>query len=358
MAFDPVQEDCHRLVLGAMRRGHASLTDAAFVERCMGLFQNDIDKLIACDKDRSFHLIAKAAELIDYRIPFLADEAEAEREAERAENMVRESCSLDPDNWDAKRVLAALTAASNDEYVQYLLDHLEAIKNDTARRMAAADDVYDQEEAGDLMRRPYLRWLAALSSRLLISGRYRMALDYAKQGLAFSPVDQAGMRFTALLAMAKLECTQEDIEGFRKDNALAFQDPAPVRRPLRKPAAAVDAWTLIAQMSVAYRTFDYESAERMLRTILRTYPRAAECLYCQTEFPDGVYSRVNIAPGSQDELILALSEATPLLQEGLGAPDNAGFATWIATHKLVQAELDESFIRRAGSRAPHNEGEN
>lgn len=358
MAFDPAQEDCHRLVLGAMRRGRASLTDATFVERCMGLFQNDIDKLIVCDKDRSFHLIAKAAELIDYRIPFLPDEAEAEREAARSENMVRESCSLDPDNWDAKRVLVALTAASNDEYVQYLLDNLEAVKDDTARRMAAADDAYSKEEAGDLVRRPYLRWLAALSSRLLISGRYRMSLDYANRALAFSPIDQAGVRFTALLAMAKLECTQEDIERFRRDNALAFQDPMPARRPLRKSAATADPWTLIAQMSVAYREYDYDTAEKTLRTILRSYPRAAECLYCQTEFPDGIYSRVNIAPGSQDELILALSEATPLLQEGLGAPDNAGFATWIATHKLVQAELDESITRPAGSHAPRNGGEN
>ena len=341
MAFDPAQEDCHRLVLGAMRRGQASLTDAGFVERCMGLFQNDIDKLIACDRDRSFHLIAKAAELIDYRIPFLADEAEAEREAERAENMVRESCALDPGNWDAKRVLTALTAASNDEYVQYLLDNLDALKNDTAQRTAAAEDDYDRKEAGDLMRRPYLRWLAALSSRLLISGRYRMALDYA-----------------ALLAMAKLECTQDDIARFRSDNALAFEDPLPARRTLSKTTVANDAWTLIAQMSVAYRDFDLDGAEKTLRTILRSYPRAAECLYCQTEFPDGVYSRVNIAPGSQDELILALSEATPLLQEGLGAPDNAGFATWIATHKLVQAELDEGVTRPTGSHAPLNGGEN
>ena len=358
MAFDPAQEDCHRLVLGEMRRGRASLTDATFVERCMGLFQNDIDTLIANDQDRSFHLIAKAAELIDYRIPFLSDEAKAESEATRAENMVREACALDPNNWDAKRVLAALTATSNDEYVQYLLDNLDAIKNDTASRMAAADDIYAQEESGDLMRRPYLRWLAALASRLLISGRYRMSLEYAKQALAFSPIDQAGVRFTALLSMAKLECTQGDIERFRRDNALAFQVPMPARRPLRKSSADVDAWTLIAQMSVAYRSFDYEGAEKALRTILRSYPRAAECLYCQTEFPDGIYSRVNIAPGSQDELILALSEATPLLQEGLGAPDNAGFATWIATHRLVQAELDESTLRKAGSRTPHNGGEN
>ena len=58
---------------------------------------------------------------------------------------------------------------------------------------------------------------------------------------------------------------------------------------------------------------------------------------------------MNVVPGSEDELILALSEATPLLQEGIGAPDNAGLAVWVATHDLVQGALERS-DRRAGAR--------
>ena len=69
--------------------------------------------------------------------------------------------------------------------------------------------------------------------------------------------------------------------------------------------------------SAAYRAFDYTSAERYLHQLMRVYPGAAEPLYYQAEFPDGIFARVNVVPGSQDELILAISEATPLLQEGI-----------------------------------------
>ncbi|MFR7797743.1 MAG: hypothetical protein ACLU37_06215 [Collinsella sp.] len=72
-------------------------------------------------------------------------------------------------------------------------------------------------------------------------------------------------------------------------------------------------------MSAAWRELDYE-APTLLRILARSCPHAAEALYFQTEFPDGVYARVNVASGSTDELVLALSEATPVLQEGLGAP--------------------------------------
>ena len=38
MAFDPLQEDCHRLVLEALRRDNIPLTDGAAVERLMEQF--------------------------------------------------------------------------------------------------------------------------------------------------------------------------------------------------------------------------------------------------------------------------------------------------------------------------------
>ena len=38
MAFDPIQEDCHRLVLEALRRDNIPLTDAAAVEHLMEQF--------------------------------------------------------------------------------------------------------------------------------------------------------------------------------------------------------------------------------------------------------------------------------------------------------------------------------
>ena len=101
-------------------------------------------------------------------------------------------------------------------------------------------------------------------------------------------------------------------------------------------------------MSAAWHALELDDAERYLRELARSYPRAADVLYCQTEFPDGIYARVQVAPQSLDELVLALSEATPLLQEGLGAPDNASFAYWVATNDAVISSLkDKKLINDA-----------
>ena len=105
-------------------------------------------------------------------------------------------------------------------------------------------------------------------------------------------------------------------------------------------------------MSAAWRELDYEGAEHYLRILARSCPHAAEALYFQTEFPDGVYARVNVGVGSTDELVLALSEATPVLQEGLGAPDNASFAAWVATN-----EIDERILRAAEQGLPFKGGD-
>lgn len=176
MAFDPIQEDCHRLVLEALRRDNIPLTDAAAVERLMEQFTRNPAPLIVHDRDRAGHLIAKVVEAVDYRIPFIPDDTQAEQEETAAENMLREAAALDPANWDAQRMLTALTAESNEEYVQYLVSKCDEVEHDLALKIASAQDPYEREAAGDLTRRPYLRWLAALASRALISGRYRMSL--------------------------------------------------------------------------------------------------------------------------------------------------------------------------------------
>ena len=191
MAFDPIQEDCHRLVLEALRRDNIPLTDTAAVERLMEQFTRNPAPLIVHDRDRAGHLIAKVVEAVDYRIPFIPDDTQAEQEEAAAENMLREAAALDPANWDAQRMLTALTASSNEEYVQYLVSKCDEVEHDLALKIASAQDPYEREAAGDLTCRPYLRWLAALASRALISGRYRMSLDAANRSLDFTPNDPA-----------------------------------------------------------------------------------------------------------------------------------------------------------------------
>lgn len=359
MAFDPIQEDCHRLILETMRRRHIMpLENEPFIERCMEEFQEDPSRLIVTDRDRSFHLVARATEIIDYRVPLIPDDTKAEEEAVEAEHELAEAVSLDAGNWDAKRMLTALRAESNTAYVEYLLAHKDEVRRDAEVALSNTADPYDREFAGDLARRPYLRWLAAIASRALIAGRYRLALSAAEESLALAPDDPADVRYTGMLAMAKLECTREDLKRFRSKHQVSFQSPGFLRRRNHTGERTPDAWSLIAELSVAYHELDLAGATRVLRTILRTYPRAASALYFQAEFPEGLYARVNIIPQSEDELILAISEATPLLQEGMGSPTNACFATWVGSHELVLEAMGQQEQRASATPRPHPGGEN
>ncbi len=352
MAFDPLQEDCLRLILSAMQREQVfPLENAEFIAQATKAFQQDPSSLIRTDRDRSFHLVCKATEIIDYRVPFLPSEEEVERQLGVAENYLREAVELDEDNWDAKRMLAIVQSESDDELVTYLTNNREAVAADAARLLEEANDPYALEYARDLGQRPHLRWLASLASRYFIAGQYRRALATAEESLALSPLDPAGVRHTGVLALAKLEVSAEEFARFRTNHALAYQVAAALAsqadpqftasQPANMPTGTLplDPWTLIAEISLAYRSFDFERATAGLRTLMNTYPRAAQPLYFQAEFPDGAFSRVHVMPGSEDELVLALSEATPLLQEGMGTPDAASFAIWIAEHELVQAAL-------------------
>ncbi|MFR3877536.1 MAG: hypothetical protein ACLTYW_04665 [Collinsella sp.] len=272
------------------------------------------------DRDRAGHLIAKVVEAVDYRIPLSLTIPRQSKKRQLPRNMLREAAAaLDPTNWDAQRMLTALTADSNEEYVQYLVSKRDEVEHDLALKIASAQDPYEREAAGDLMRRPYLRWLAALASRALISGRYRMSLEAANRSLDFAPNDPA--------VSATPRCSPWQSSNTPPRSSSAFALPlrpylanTPLRRRPKDAERDLDPWTLIALMSAAWRELDYESAEHYLRILARSCPHAAEALYFQTEFPDGVYARVNVGVGSTDELVLALSEATPVLQEGLGAP--------------------------------------
>lgn len=117
------------------------------------------------DRDRAGHLIAKVVEAVDYRIPFIPDDTQAEQEETAAENMLREAAALDPANWDAQRMLTALTAESNEEYVQYLVSKCDEVEHDLALKIASAQDPLRARGR----RRPYAPPLSALACRLGIA---------------------------------------------------------------------------------------------------------------------------------------------------------------------------------------------
>lgn len=349
MAFDPRQEDCLRLVLSAMKRDRIyPLNDAAYIERTMLAYQNDPTSLIKTDRDRSFHLVCLATELIDYQMPFLTSEDEINKLIERVERYLTEAVRIDEHNWDAKRMLFTVQSQSDDELVTYLLDNRSDVAAEAKRLIDEADDPYAREFANDLGQHPYQRWLASLASRQFIAGQYRCALATVEECLAIAPLDWAGARHTGMLALAKLEVDRAELQEFRTRHALAYQGLVPFAASQPNAQAGsqpLDPWSLIAEMSLAYRAFDYEGATETLREILRLFPHAPQTLFVQAEFPEGMFSRAHIMPGSDDELVVALSEATPLLQEGMGTPDSASFALWIAEHELVQAGLSEQDLQ-------------
>lgn len=352
MAFDPVQEDCLRLILGDLRRKRVfPLDNPAVVERGMATYREDPARLIKTDRDRSFHLMVQAAEVIDYRVPFIADDEQASAQEDVAIDYLHEAIDLDEGNWDARRMLAALDAPCNDDYVGFLLDSADRVREDLDRVLADVSDAYDREFANDLARRPYLRWLGSIASSALIAGQYRLSLDYARRALRFSPYDPGDVRRTAMLSLAKLECPAQELDAFRRDHALAFSDVAQALRRGGRLAAKqwLDPWEALARVSAAYRTFDFAQANRLLRQLVRQYDHGAEALFYQAEFPEGVFSRVNTLSESEDELILAISEATPLLKEGYGAPDTASFSAWVSESDAVQGALEDARGRVAST---------
>lgn len=360
MAFDPIEEDCARLVLASLQREHISLADnPLYADRCIRAYRKDPASLISTDHDRSFHLVAKAAEIADYRLPFVTSDDELDRQADLAEQYLQEAGELDGENWDAKRMLAALDAESNEEYLDYLLKNRDAVQKDAVYEPKDKHEDKDVTDfAKDLARRPYLRWLAAISSRAFIAGRYRLSYETAEESLAFEPSDPADVRHTAMLALSKLESTPEELSAFHARHETAYKASASRSRRRRRKNER-DAWWIIAEMNVAYRNLDFEGANALLGELMRVYPKAAEPLYYQAELPEGLYSRLNVEPKSEDELILALSEATPILQEGYGAPDSASFSLWIAENEQVQNGLDTKSSRfEAYSNTRRTGGEN
>lgn len=345
MAFDPVEEDSLRLILEALRReGKDPLRDADFVRSCAEAYRTDASSLVRTDRDRSFHLVAQAAELLDYQIPFMQEEDRIQELEARADGYLAEAVALDDANWDAQRMLFALRAEGNDAYVEYLLEHAPRVEADLRRTLEGARDEYDREFCDDLARRPHLRWLAATASQAVIAGRYRLALETAEACLELSPSDAVGARHSGMLALGKLEASPAEIFDWRRRHEAAYRfRPAWMQgREISVGCDAEhpdDAWSILALMSRAYRFCEYDVAADWLRVLLSVYREGAAALHFQAEFPEALFCRPRVEPGSLDELALAVSECTPLLQEGLGTPDNAGFAVWVATHELVRGAL-------------------
>lgn len=321
MAFDPQREDYQRLGLryAATLDGSDPIAATRAFANFGRRFSQNRDSLPQSDEDRAFHLVVMATSTIDYELPFAGDQ-QAQTLIARGHQLLDEALSLDPHCYDALRMKAAADSESFDAYYHYLakgVDDVRTYCQEACRRTSSEADGERGRLMADIALRPYLRWLATEAEQALICGRNREAIALAKELFEANPDDQADVRFTAALAYAKLE-DEAGLDGLASSESL------------HTTRAADDGWLQLARIGLAYKAHDYDRARSVLSVLLDTYPHAAETLIRQSELPDGIFARLAVTPYSEDELILAVSEGTVLLQEGRD-PDNRGFlGRWIA----------------------------
>ncbi|MEY8437150.1 response regulator receiver protein [Atopobiaceae bacterium 24-176] len=328
MAFDPAQEEYRRLSLRFART--QKIGDAYAATRAAAAFRRRFawnhDSLPQTDQDRAFHLVTRASELVDRELPFAEDDDVAGLIAE-ARTLLEEAVSLDPACFDARRMLAAQECPSFEDHYRFLMDNVDEVRT---RSMARRDEVLASGRTGSdiearLVMYPLYRWLASLASRALVCGRYRKSLEFCKELLELDPKDHADARFTAYLALAKLEDEQGLADLSQHAATNVSHRPAP------------DAWLLIASMALAAKRGDRTEAHRHLQALLDGYPHAGMVLSTQSELPDGVFARLAVEPYSNDELVLAVSESSVIFQEGVDLKGMGALGSFVADDPSVMS---------------------
>jgi tetratricopeptide (TPR) repeat protein len=322
MAFDPKREDYQRL---ALRFAHtldagdsvsATHSFTSFGRR----FAQDRDSLPQSDSDRAFHLVVQATDLLDYQLPFASDDAAATL-ISRGRECLEEAVSLDPDCHDARRMLFSPSEMAFDARYRFLHEHESEV--DAACSSAARAAAWDAEPeraklAADIAMRPYLRWLASMAEVSLICGRNRETIRLCERLFSLDPHDMADARFTLALAYAKLE----DDQGLD-----ALMARYPQLSPYRTPD---DGWVLLSQLSLAHKRDDLDAARQILGRLVKVYPNCEYVLVRQSELPDGAFARVLVTPYSEDEMVLAISEASVVFQEGYDMTGRGVLGAWLA----------------------------
>lgn len=321
MAFDARREDYQRLglrfarSLDGMDAEQAARAFATFGTR----FAREHDTLPQTDSDRAFHLVVHATQLIDYELPFVEFDR-ANEIIEEGHRVLDEALTIDPHCYDALRMQEASRGPSFEAFLGTLIQRADEVRDwcEQQRSSIAGDPSEERTRlALDIAMRPYLRWLATISDQALICGHNLQSLEYARKALEIDPRDQAGVSLTMLYAFAKLE-QDDELEEFVRE-----------RHEQGHGIAERNAWLLIARMALAYKRHDLPKAREHLNTLITSYPNADLALVRQIDLYTGVFSRQVVIPHSEDEVILAISEATPLLQEGIDPQGKGSFSMWV-----------------------------
>ncbi|MCI1666028.1 MAG: response regulator receiver protein [Atopobiaceae bacterium] len=333
MSFDPNKEDYQRLGLRYARTLDPS--DPFATARAFATFSRRFsqsrDSLPQSDGDRAFHLVTKATDLIDYQLPFAPDE-ECGPIMDEAARVLEEAIDLDPSCHDAVRMRAAADYGSFEGYYQYLSKGADAVRQDcVARHDEALANGHDEGRVleAELAMMPYVRWMSTLAAKALICGHYTRCLSICLDLIGDDPSDPSDVRFTGALACAKLE------------DASALDRLGSLSHAAARHDDSEDGWLLLARIALAHKSHDLELARELVSRCLSAYPHAGITLSRQDELPDGVFARLAVPAFSEDELIIAVSEATVVLEEGRDSSDLGSLGSWIAHEPAVVASCEQ-----------------
>lgn len=336
MAYEPNREDYQRLSLqfmrGADRMGPlaAARAFAGFGRR----FSQDRDSLPQDDADRAFGLVARATTIIDYELPFSDDDQAAATLVQKGHELLDEALVLDAHCYDALRMQQASQIGSFDGYYDFLQTEGEEVRAwclEQRDRALAREGGERGRIAANLALRPLIRWRAMQASKAVICGRNHDAAGIARELMELDPDDDADVRYTAMIALAKIE----DEQGLEE----LCQRGARIEARRGMPAAQ-DAWTQLTRIALAYKRLDLDGARDAISRLDGTHPNALSALAIQRELPDGVFSRLSTQPRSEDELILAISEGTVLLQEGRDKEGRGALGAWLREECLGRMDRE------------------
>lgn len=352
MAHDSRRDDYLRmslryaLSLDASDPGAAARAFATFGRR----LAQERDTLPQADADRAFHLVARATEVLDYRLPFAGD-AQVDTLTAQARSLLDEAISLDPSCHDAVRMRMAVETGSYEERWRFLSERAEAVRASCEAERDQLCGLLDEARrpfAASLAMRPWWRWLAEMAECALICGRNRESARVARRLLEADPTDLSDVRFTLAYALAKLED-----DAALAELAANYPGPGEMGRP-------DDAWILLAQIALAHGRWDLRAARELVGRLLEAYPGCAGPLVRQMEIADGRFARIRVEAYSEDEMVLALSEGVVLLQEGVERSGRGVLGAWLArTASELRPREVEEFMRTTGGvagAAPGSDG--
>ncbi len=322
MAHDAKMEDYQRLGLRFIHEldGNDPVQAMKAFSGFGKMYATDRDSLPQTDADRAFHLVQLACEVVDYQLPFALGTKAGEL-IERGKNLLDEALALDPDCFDAMRMRSSTRLGSVSSRYAFLAEEEPRVREacERARVEAASDESADRAElAADLAWRPYLRWLASMADEALVCGRNKQAVSICEKLLLADPKDCSDARFTLALALAKLE-DEAALEELERRYPQIYAGRAPN-----------DAWMLIARLALAHKRHDMDACRQALGRLMETYPTGAVALIRQNELPCGEFARLHTREYSEDELVVALSEAVVLLQEGDDPAGHGVLGSWIS----------------------------